>query len=156
MKPRSTRLVLSLLVPLFGLLLPVQIAGATDPTTPTVIPYGPRCQKLRAKSAAAGSSVNDMVVYCPVDFPLAMHCGTLADEAPLDKTIMSTTNKNCASTGKCSAVQLRKAFGPQNQATELVQAVPDSDTAPGITGCWVYDFDHTHLPYVTEVICCKR
>lgn len=124
----------------------------------TIGNHGPRCQRIRATSPAINEPKgNDMVVYCPVDFPWIMHCSTIGAEAPLDKTDISGGKTNCATTGKCSALGLRNNTGPQNQALEIVQKAASS--VPGlsitVTGCWVYDLDHAHLPYTTEVICCR-
>lgn len=117
--------------------------------------YGPNCRKLRVQSPPfKGGKVNDMVVYCPIDFPRVMHCATIGSEAAADKTDISD---RCPETGRCSAVGLRKNTGPQNQAIEIVEKPASRDLGCGhrVMGCWVYDFDHVHLPYSTEVVCCK-
>lgn len=117
--------------------------------------HGPNCQRLRVQSPSVKEPKgNDMVVYCPSNFPWVMHCATIGTEAGTDKTDISD---KCESTGKCSAVGLRKNTGPQNQAIEIVQkaVVRHLGSSGVVTGCWVYDFDHVHLPYTTEVVCCR-
>jgi hypothetical protein len=117
--------------------------------------HGPNCQKIRVQSAPYNSKGgNDTVVYCPAEFPWVMHCGTHGNEAGVDKTDISS---KCDNSGKCSGIGLRKNTGPQNQAIEIVEknATKHVGCTQKVTGCWVYDWDHVHLPYTTEVVCCR-
>jgi hypothetical protein len=128
--------------------------------------HGQNCQRVRMLSGPYDAREgNDMVLYCPLDFPWITHCGTTGVEAaPLANTTFDDKSK-CTASGPCNARKLRKNFGPQNQATEIVQRDVSSEfrvfgedgtKQPEIvTGCWVYDLDHRHLPYATEIVCCR-
>jgi hypothetical protein len=134
------------------------VGGDGDPSVRhSILPdrCGPNCRKIRVQSPTLkGATVNHMVVYCPLDFPRVMHCATIGTEAAADKTDISD---RCPETGRCSAVGLRKNTGPQNQAIEIVEkpATRDVGCSHKVMGCWAYDLDHIHLPYTTEVLCCR-
>lgn len=133
------------------------VGGGFPEVNHVVIPgnHGPNCQKIRVQSPPYNAPKgNDMVVYCPAEFPWVMHCGTHGNEAGLDKTDVSA---KCDKSGKCSGIGLRKNTGPQNQAIEIVEkdATKHVGCTQKVTGCWVYDWDHVHLPYTTEVVCCR-
>jgi hypothetical protein len=121
--------------------------GGVDYSLQEAIDQGDVLSDCVIKRSAPGTG--DKVAWCPANYEKIIHCSVSDADAPDGGPTQMT---ECLSDGDCSATGdlLRGSLGGELVYLELVE---NSDT--GVQGCWGYDYEHNHVSYRIEMVCCN-